>query len=173
MDLFTEMAESDGLDIDELHPILWIKAAQGELSVNYALLHLDPKFPAISLPVLKKIEQMVQDGVEEAVQLDLKRTREAIEKHLDDEDLQVEVICRAVGLSRSHFHRKLKALTGQSATAFIRAHRLQRAADLLAGGYGNVTEVAFAVGFQSLSYFARCFREQYGVAPSEFSRGDR
>lgn len=103
----------------------------------------------------------------------LQRAREAIEKHLDDEDLQVEVICRAVGLSRSHFHRKLKALTGQSATAFIRAHRLQRAADLLAGGYGNVTEVAFAVGFQSLSYFARCFREQYGVAPSEFSRGDR
>lgn len=103
----------------------------------------------------------------------LQRTREVIEEHLDDVDLQVEVVCRAVALSRSHFHRKLKALTNQSATAFIRAHRLQRAADLLAGGYGNVTEVAFAVGFQSLSYFARCFREQYGVAPSEYSRRER
>jgi len=100
----------------------------------------------------------------------LQRAREAVEKHLDEEDLQIEDLCREVGLSRSQFHRKLKALTGQSATAFVRAHRLQRAADLLAGGYGNVTEVAFAVGFQSLSYFARCFREQYGVPPSEYPR---
>jgi signal transduction histidine kinase/ligand-binding sensor domain-containing protein/DNA-binding response OmpR family regulator len=103
----------------------------------------------------------------------LQRAREAVEKHLDDENLQVEDLCREVGLSRSQFHRKLKALTGQSATAFIRAHRLQRAADLLAGGYGNVTEVAFAVGFQSLSYFARCFREQYGMPPSVYPQRDR
>ncbi|MBD3222161.1 response regulator, partial [bacterium] len=103
----------------------------------------------------------------------LQRAREAVEKHLDDEDLQIEDLCREVGLSRSQFHRKLKALTGQSATAFVRAHRLQRAADLLADGYGNVTEVAYAVGFQGLSYFARCFREQYGVSPSEYQRRSR
>jgi signal transduction histidine kinase/ligand-binding sensor domain-containing protein/DNA-binding response OmpR family regulator len=112
--------------------------------------------PTAAMPVISADDRFLQ------------RAREAVENHLDDEDLQVEDLCREVGLSRSQFHRKLKALTGQSATGFIRAHRLQRAADLLAGGYGNVTEVAYAVGFQSLSYFARCFREQYGVPPSEY-----
>ncbi len=98
----------------------------------------------------------------------LQRVRQIIEAHLDDEDFEVEVFCREVGLSRSQLHRKLKALTGQSAGEVVRAHRLQRAADLLAGGYGNVTEVTYAVGFKSLSHFAKCFRQQYGVAPSDY-----
>jgi signal transduction histidine kinase/ligand-binding sensor domain-containing protein/DNA-binding response OmpR family regulator len=98
----------------------------------------------------------------------LQRVRRIIEAHLDDEDFEVEVFSREVGLSRSQLHRKLKALTGQSAGEVIRAHRLQRAADLLAGGFGNVTEVTYAVGFKSLSHFAKCFRQQYGVSPSEY-----
>lgn len=98
----------------------------------------------------------------------LQRVRRIIEEHLDDEEFEVETFCREVGLSRSQLHRKLKALTGQSASEVVRAHRLQRAADLLAGGYGNVTEVAYAVGFKSLSHFAKCFRQQYGVAPSDY-----
>ncbi len=100
----------------------------------------------------------------------LQRVRQIIEAHLDDESFEVEVFCREVGLSRSQLHRKLKALTGQSAGEVVRAHRLQRAADLLAGGFGNVTEVTYAVGFKSLSHFAKCFREQYGVAPSDYPR---
>jgi len=98
----------------------------------------------------------------------LQRVRKIVENHLDDEDLQIEDLCREAGLSRAQLHRKLKALTGQSAGEFVRAHRLQRAADLLKGGYGNVTEVAYAVGFRSLSHFAKCFRQQYDAAPSEF-----
>jgi len=98
----------------------------------------------------------------------LRRAREVVAEHLEDEDFTVEVFCREVGMSRSQVHRKLKALIGQSTSEFVRTHRLQRAAELLAGGYGSVTEVAYAVGFQSLSYFARCFREQHGVPPSEY-----
>jgi AraC-like DNA-binding protein len=98
----------------------------------------------------------------------LARARKVIEEHLDDEHLDVQTLCREIGLSRAQLHRKLKALTGFSTREFVRTHRLRRAATLLEGGYGNVTEVAFAVGFSSSSYFAQCFREQYGVSPSEF-----
>jgi len=98
----------------------------------------------------------------------LHRCREMVDEHLDDTELTVESFAREVGLSRAQLHRKLKALTGMGARDFIRSHRLQRAADLLAGRYGNVTEVAYSTGFKSLSHFARCFREQFGVAPSDY-----
>lgn len=98
----------------------------------------------------------------------LKRAREVVENHLDDADFSVELFGREMGLSRSHLLRKLKALTGQSSQEFIRSHRLQRAAQYLTAGYGNVTEVAYAVGFQSLSNFSKRFRGQYGVNPSEY-----
>jgi AraC-like DNA-binding protein len=95
-----------------------------------------------------------------------------VEAHLDDVDLDVTTLCREIGISRAQLHRKLKSLTGQSTSEFVRTHRLQRASELLKGKYGNVTEVAFAVGFQSQSYFARCFRQQYGMSPSEYLHQD-
>ena len=67
-----------------------------------------------------------------------------------------------MSLSRMHLHRKLKALTDQSAAEFVRALRLRRAAQLLAGHAGKVADVAYATGFGNLSHFARCFREEFG-----------
>ena len=98
----------------------------------------------------------------------LLRSREIIEAHLDDPDFRIDTFCREIAMSRSQLHRKLKAVTGKSTREIIRAHRLQRAAQLLEAGYGNVTEVAFAVGFRHLSYFSSSFHEQYGVMPSDF-----
>ena len=97
------------------------------------------------------------------------RAREAIDEHLEDEDFGIEFLGHEIGMSRSQLHRKIKALTGQTPSGFVRSHRLQRAAELLAGHYGNVTEVSYAVGFKSLSYFAKSFREQYGESPSEYA----
>lgn len=102
----------------------------------------------------------------------LVRARGVVEEHLDDADLDVTTLCREIGISRAQLHRKLKSLTGQSTSEFVRTHRLQRASELLKGKYGNVTEVALAVGFQSQSYFARCFRQQYGMSPSEYLHQD-
>ena len=96
--------------------------------------------------------------------------RQAIDANLDDTDFRINELCREVGMSRSQLHRKLTAVTGKSTSEFVRTHRLQRAAQLFDGGYGNVTEVAYAVGFRNLSYFARCFRELYGRHPSEYLR---
>ena len=103
----------------------------------------------------------------------LVRTREVIEAHLDDTDFRVEHLCEEVAMSRAQLHRKLKALTGKSTSEFVRTHRIQRAAQLLKGGYGNVTEVALAVGFQNLSYFSKSFRAQYGVLPSDYPQRRR
>jgi len=62
----------------------------------------------------------------------------------------------------------LQALTGEAPNPFIRSYRLKRAAQLLKANYGNVTEVAFAVGFSSAAYFTRCFREEFHQLPSDF-----
>jgi DNA-binding response OmpR family regulator len=95
-----------------------------------------------------------------------------IDEHLEDPEFRINELCREVGLSRSQLHRKLKAVTGRTTSDFVRTHRLHRAAQLLESGYGNVTEVAYAVGFHSLSYFSRSFRDLFGVQPSDCLRRD-
>lgn len=87
---------------------------------------------------------------------------------IEDAEFTVARFSREVGMSRSQLHRKLTALTGLSASAFLRSVRLQRAAELLEAGFGNVTEVAYATGHRNLSTFSRNFREVHGVPPSEY-----
>jgi signal transduction histidine kinase/DNA-binding response OmpR family regulator len=98
----------------------------------------------------------------------LQKLHAKIEAMIDDTTLGVEHLCEVVNLSRSQLHRKLQAITGQSATEFIRSARLRRAAHLLAQKQGNVSEIAYSVGYDNLSYFSRSFKEQYGVPPSEY-----
>ncbi len=102
----------------------------------------------------------------------VRRCRKVVDEHLDDDEFTVELFAREVGLSRAQLHRKLKAVADLAPRDFLRTQRLQRAANLLEGRYGNVTEVAYAVGFKSLSHFARSFREQFGMPPSEYPGGD-
>ncbi len=89
-----------------------------------------------------------------------------VEKEIANPDLDMNRLCRALGMSRSQVFRKLKALTGKSASLFIRSIRLQKGKQLLAKGELNISEVAYEVGFTSLSYFSRAFQEEFGVAPS-------
>ncbi|GAB4026181.1 two-component regulator propeller domain-containing protein [Spirosoma gilvum] len=100
----------------------------------------------------------------------LDRLSEKVLKHIDDPDFSVEALAEAVNLSRVQLHRKLKALTNTTATSFIRDIRLAQAATLLATQTDSVTQVAYAVGFDNLSYFAKVFQEKYGVLPSQYSK---
>ena len=98
----------------------------------------------------------------------LQDLKEAIEDNLDNDQFGVDELGRKMAMSRSQVHRKLKALTNQSATTFIRNYRLHRAADLLKQDAGNVTEIAFLVGFNSQTYFSSSFHELFNCTPSEY-----
>ncbi|HQV30653.1 MAG TPA: two-component regulator propeller domain-containing protein [Calditrichia bacterium] len=93
-----------------------------------------------------------------------------LEKHLTREDFGLSLLSSELGMSERQVQRKIKGLTGESPTDIIRAARLERARMLLAQNTGNVSEIAFEVGFNNLSYFSKCFRERFGVSPSEVVR---
>lgn len=93
-----------------------------------------------------------------------------IEENLDDENYGVENLAAAVAMSRSNLFRKLDALLAKSPNQLIRERRLLRAKSLLEQGAGNSTEVAFMTGFNSPSYFAKCFQEMFGEVPGAVVR---
>ena len=70
-------------------------------------------------------------------------------------------------MSRVQLHRKLKALTGKSASNYLKYVRLSRARKLIEEDKGNISEIAYSVGFSSPAYFTRCFKEEYGFPPSD------
>ena len=98
----------------------------------------------------------------------LERAFAVVDGHLGDEGFTVGALAEALGTSESTLKRRLKPLVGATPVEFVRERRLERAAALLLGQAGTVGEVAAQVGFGSPSYFARCFRDRYGVPPSEF-----
>jgi signal transduction histidine kinase/DNA-binding response OmpR family regulator len=91
-----------------------------------------------------------------------------IEKNLGDEEFNVDRLAKKLYMSRSNLYRKIQALTGETPVEFIRSYRLKRAAQLLQAGFGNVTEVAFAVGFSNTSYFSKCFKKKFHSLPSDY-----
>ena len=98
----------------------------------------------------------------------LTKAIEIVEEHIQDNDFSVEKFQREIGMSRMQLHRKLKALTDCSASEFIRDQRLKRAAQILRTAGISVSEAAYQAGFNNLSYFAKCFKEKFGISPSEF-----
>jgi signal transduction histidine kinase/ligand-binding sensor domain-containing protein/DNA-binding response OmpR family regulator len=100
----------------------------------------------------------------------LTRVTGIVETHLSDEMFDVMKLARETGLSHSQLHRKLTALTGKSASQFIRSIRLSHAADLLRQNAGNIAEIAFRVGFNSQAYFTKCFNDEFGSSPSEYKK---
>lgn len=100
----------------------------------------------------------------------LLNTMAVIEEHMDDNEFEVRKLQDEVGMSRMQLFRKLKALTGQTPSEFIRTIRLKRAAKLIEQNFGNIAQVAYEVGFNNLSYFAKCFKEFFKVAPSEYGK---
>lgn len=108
-----------------------------------------------------------------AFDLDKKLLQKAIsvvEENISDIDLSVQQLASKLHLSRTHLHRKLKSLTNQSATEFIRDVRLKNAVKLMKEGKLKVNEIGYAVGFNSHNYFTRSFKKQYGISPSDYMR---
>lgn len=97
----------------------------------------------------------------------LRRVREVITLHLEDEQFSVMELSAQMGMSRSQLHRKLSALTDFSANQIIRNMRLEQAKQLLEQKAGTISEIAYRCGFSSPAYFAKCFKDQFGLSPSE------
>jgi signal transduction histidine kinase/CheY-like chemotaxis protein/AraC-like DNA-binding protein len=102
----------------------------------------------------------------------LARVREAVEANLDGEPFGVADLAEALAMSRGHLHRRLTGLLGRSPLEIMRGIRLDRAAQLLRSRAGNVSEVAYATGFQSVSHFCRSFRERFGCTPAMYRAGE-
>ncbi|NUQ25200.1 MAG: response regulator [Saprospiraceae bacterium] len=97
----------------------------------------------------------------------LARLHEVVEEELENDQLSAEDLARHLTMSRSQLHRKLTAITGQSTGEFLRNYRLDKAMQLLRTGEGNVSEIAWRVGFVNAKHFSTSFKERFGVSPSE------
>lgn len=95
------------------------------------------------------------------------RAHQTVTQNLGDATFNAEAFREEMGMSKTHFYRKLQELTNQSPGQYIRQMRLKKAHELLLAGTGNVSEIAYKVGFNNLSYFSRCFRNEFGILPSE------
>ena len=90
-----------------------------------------------------------------------------VEENMVNTDFSVEILCDLAGMSRANIHKKLKSLLNQSATEFINSIRLKRAAQLIKQNAGNISEIAYDVGFNNLSYFSRAFKNHFKITPRE------
>lgn len=96
------------------------------------------------------------------------KVMKCINENISDPDFNVEKLVESVGMSRAQLHRKLKEITGVSTGDFIRNLRLEQAAHLIMKGEINISQVAYAVGFNNQTHFSTVFKKHYGVAPSEY-----
>ena len=98
----------------------------------------------------------------------LQKTMNIIEQNLSNPDFTVQQLALRMNVSRSLLHKKLTAIADLSAGNFITSLRLKKSALLLVEGKMNISEIAYAVGFNDPKYFSRCFRKQFGMCPSEY-----
>jgi DNA-binding response OmpR family regulator len=100
----------------------------------------------------------------------LNRILAVVNANLSNSDLNIDMICTEVGISRVHLHRKMKELTNQTPHDFIRNLRLKQAARLLSRKGQNITEVMYRCGFNSTTSFSTMFKKMYGLSPREYMK---
>jgi AraC-like DNA-binding protein len=98
----------------------------------------------------------------------LGKIQKIVNEHISEEDFSIEELGSEVGMSRSQVLRKLKALTGKSPSIYVRSIRLLKAKEMIENGDGNISEIAYSVGFSSPIYFSKCFKDEFGYPPKNF-----
>lgn len=98
----------------------------------------------------------------------LERLQKVMDEHITDSDFSADAFATEMGVSRMQLHRKLKAITGQSTTEFLRVQRLKLAANLLKENKVSISEIGYMVGFNDPSYFAKCFKQEFGRTPTDY-----
>ena len=113
----------------------------------------------------EKIDKVEMESPDEHL---MRRVMKVINENMDNPELSVELIADKVGISRVHFYRKMKDLTGQAPRDFVKYVRLKEAARLLLEKKYDITGVSVATGFKSLSAFSTNFKSLYGLSPTEW-----
>lgn len=98
----------------------------------------------------------------------LKRLQSVLDEHITNSEFTSERFCKLMQMSRTQLHRKLKAITKMTTSEFIRSQRLKLAIDLLKTSDASISEIAYQVGFNTPSYFNKCFKDVYGCTPNEY-----
>ncbi|HEX3043481.1 MAG TPA: helix-turn-helix transcriptional regulator [Bacillota bacterium] len=97
----------------------------------------------------------------------IQELEDAIEEKIADPEFSVEDLSQKLHMNRVTLYRKVRAITGETPSEFIRSYRLKRGAELLQKNFGTVLDVALEVGFSSAAYFTKCFKRKFGLRPSE------
>lgn len=103
----------------------------------------------------------------------LSKIQNLIEENFSNPDLTVDFLADHLGISRSGFYTKIKTLVDVTPKELIQITRLKKAAALLCEGKYRINEISYMVGFNSSSYFSKCFHKQFGMTPGEFSEGGK
>lgn len=117
-----------------------------------------------------KVPQEIRSAMlrNEQDSLFVKRLDSIVYSRLGEQDLSVDKVAELLHLGRTIFYKKVRGTTGYTPNEYIRVIRLRKAAELLKEGEKNVSEVAYAVGFDNPYYFSKCFKEQFGMPPSQY-----
>lgn len=117
-----------------------------------------------------KVPQEIRSAMlrNEQDSLFVKRLDSIVYSRLGEQDLSVDKVAGLLHLGRTIFYKKVRGTTGYTPNEYIRVIRLKKAAELLKESEKNVSEVAYAVGFDNPYYFSKCFKEQFGMPPSQY-----
>jgi signal transduction histidine kinase/DNA-binding response OmpR family regulator len=96
-----------------------------------------------------------------------------VNENIDNSEFSVIDLQDSLGLSRMQVHRKIKSIANSSTTEFVRTIRIKRACELIKNECDNISQIAYSVGFSSLSYFSKAFKEVIGISPTEFARNNK
>lgn len=98
----------------------------------------------------------------------LQKITQIIEENLEMEKMDIAFIADKMCMSHSTLYRKIKGLTEMSANEFIRKVKMRKGVELLMSGQYTISEIAYRIGFSSVAYFRQCFKDEYGVSPSDY-----
>ncbi|WP_319232086.1 substrate-binding domain-containing protein [Draconibacterium orientale] len=120
-----------------------------------------------------KSQYFIDDEQDDLSRLDkqfLNKISKIVKENLQKEEFTVEELGELIGLSRVQTYRKIKKLTGMSASEYVRLIKLKVSLELIKTSEKSISEISYESGFSSPSYFAQCFKKQFGISPSDYAK---